>query len=703
MCREADIDRVKYYRNTVYGHAKCASVDDPTFNTYWRDIRDTLLRLGGATRYKSTIDKLETECMDPENEYHYKEALSQWKKDEENVIDKLDEVIKRLDDIKPLTMSQRKESVTEGECIVSKELLESCGMCTEKGHETKPLNHYCKNCKVSICDTCGETRHTQHTKVNIQQAAEEEKLKMKETVEQMNMQISELETQIAKTKNAFAISKRKISAARNSVRTTVEELVRVLKEHEKSTVAKLDVIEEAQQRDYKIEVERFEASVNELKRFVRNCNEILRRDTTVETLQLQQAEIERSKGVLRATKMDIYKPCHVLYLKDTNYVKNLTCADPGKVLVSNTDPQRSYVKGYADLTTAEAGCTKMFDINTMDSDGKQCYHKIDEIKVEVRGAAERDLANKIDDWMSRGTYRIRYTPDRDGEHEVTVFVNDQPLPCSPWRVHVAPHRYRFSCNFQLSRKGQFREPYAIAIDSKTGNLAVADRKKQRVRLFSTWGDHIADFGLNGSELIDPTSVAFNHSSDVLVTASGSIHCFNVSGKFKECINNKDLKFPFSLTFACDGRMVVCDTGDKSVKVLSPDGTELLHSFSVPDSDDSPWEAVFHQDMFFVSYPTAGCVKTFNKDGDFLYNIGVENSDEGQLSKPRGLVVDAYNNLVVCDEENKTLKVFKLDGTFLNVAGNRNLDCPWCIAVSPNIRWPWLFIADLNKKTVVTFE
>ena len=51
LSREADIARVKYLRNTVYAHAENASVDDVTFNTYWKKIRDTLVRLGGA-RYK---------------------------------------------------------------------------------------------------------------------------------------------------------------------------------------------------------------------------------------------------------------------------------------------------------------------------------------------------------------------------------------------------------------------------------------------------------------------------------------------------------------------------------------------------------------------------------------------------------------------------------------------------------------------------
>lgn len=84
---------------------------------------------------------------------------------------------------------------------MSKELLENSLMCIKKGHETEPLDHNCKKCKVSICDRCGKTRHTQHTKVNIQQATEEEKLK-----------ISELETQITETIKTLAIRKEKISA-----------------------------------------------------------------------------------------------------------------------------------------------------------------------------------------------------------------------------------------------------------------------------------------------------------------------------------------------------------------------------------------------------------------------------------------------------------------------------------------------------------
>ncbi|KAL9965540.1 hypothetical protein ACROYT_G029354 [Oculina patagonica] len=89
--KEANIVRVKYYRNTVYGHASQASVDDATFNTYWQDISNALVALGGAS-YGAAINNLKNECMDPDTEEHYRELLKQWKKDEDSIKDKLDEI-----------------------------------------------------------------------------------------------------------------------------------------------------------------------------------------------------------------------------------------------------------------------------------------------------------------------------------------------------------------------------------------------------------------------------------------------------------------------------------------------------------------------------------------------------------------------------------------------------------------------------------
>ena len=95
VTHEADIARIKLYRNTLYGHASQASVDDATFATCWTDIRDTLVRLGGAT-FETAIDDLKDDCMDPDIEEHYKELLKQWKVDEDSIKEKLDNMAEEL-------------------------------------------------------------------------------------------------------------------------------------------------------------------------------------------------------------------------------------------------------------------------------------------------------------------------------------------------------------------------------------------------------------------------------------------------------------------------------------------------------------------------------------------------------------------------------------------------------------------------------
>ena len=81
------------------------------------DCRALLVRLGGA-KYKAAIDDLETECLDPEVEDHYKELLSQWKKDEGNVKDKLDEVIEKLVELKTSSMTQKEKPEIEGQHLL---------------------------------------------------------------------------------------------------------------------------------------------------------------------------------------------------------------------------------------------------------------------------------------------------------------------------------------------------------------------------------------------------------------------------------------------------------------------------------------------------------------------------------------------------------------------------------------------------------
>jgi len=89
--READIARVRYFMNTVHHYADKARVSDAVFVAYCENIREMLVRLGGA-RYDVAMDKIMHQKMDPITEEHYKELLIQWKKNEDYIKGKMNEL-----------------------------------------------------------------------------------------------------------------------------------------------------------------------------------------------------------------------------------------------------------------------------------------------------------------------------------------------------------------------------------------------------------------------------------------------------------------------------------------------------------------------------------------------------------------------------------------------------------------------------------
>ena len=83
----ADITCIKFFMDRVFSHAANASIDDPTFISYWNSIKDTFLRIGG-TCYEEVIDDPTFYYMDAVLEEHYRELLTEWFKDDDCITDK---------------------------------------------------------------------------------------------------------------------------------------------------------------------------------------------------------------------------------------------------------------------------------------------------------------------------------------------------------------------------------------------------------------------------------------------------------------------------------------------------------------------------------------------------------------------------------------------------------------------------------------
>ena len=538
------------------------------------------------------------------------------------------------------------------------ELIHRPVMCSQQYHEDQPLEFYCEDCKVLICHKCTVVSHDRHSKTDTQKAAQEQKMQIADVVAKVKAEIVRYEGEINKQTDLRNKNKVEILNEEKKMTDTVEKLIGDLREHERKMKDKFREIYEAEQKHHATRLENFEMVATQLKSCFERCQSILERSFSVEILQTNHAILGLCNELLNVRKPDLYMSPHVHYLVE----KKLDLMD--RVVVTKTDPSKCLAEGQ-DSKEVKERMETYFVIVTKDSEGFQCYQKDDRIKVDILTPEEDQLITDIEDTKD-GKYIVAYTPQGSGQHGVEIVVNEQPLTGSPWIVQVHQHQYQFAFQFgsEGTGQGEFDSIYDIDVSHKTGTIAVADGRNKRIQLFTSEGKFQREIRLNG----EPLSVAFTDSGDLLTSVLGRdnrLRLFSEEGHFIEHINDKHLDKPGRLSIASDGRITTTDWPDKKIKVLSPDGNDLLQSFSTPDCDKSPEFAFYHQDKFFVSYLFANCVKVFDKTGVYLQDIGCKGSNDGQFNGPRGLVIDKYNRLIVCDVGNQRLQFFTLSGKFLS--------------------------------------
>nr|XP_058971127.1 E3 ubiquitin-protein ligase TRIM71-like [Pocillopora verrucosa] len=552
------------------------------------------------------------------------------------------------------------------------ELMHRPAMCTKKYHENEPLDYYCQDCSVCICHKCSIVSHNRHSLVELQEAAEEQKMQMTQVFARVQEKLVIVESKISEQTELMKKSEDEICAAERKVTKTVQEIIRTAKEHETAVKTKLAEIKVKQQRNYAAEIGNFQLLAAQLKSSVECGEGIVQRSIGPEILQAGHAVLGRCEELLTTQDIEVCTPQHVVYCVNVEAINNLRGLVPGQVFETNTDPSQSSAKGRG-LTKAEAGTETSFTVTTRNSKGSQCYDEQDQLTVIVRSQKGEEEETKIND-CKNGTYVVRYKPKSVGLRDISVEVNGQPLTGSPWRVQATGHQYKAIHSFGSHgiEPGQFKRPGSIAVNKRNGKIAIADPASDRVHLFDREWKYlrtIRDMGLDAEKIWFPRSVEFTTFDEVIVIHGDILEprkmlLFTEHGDFIKVIS-QHLIDPWSVSVRDDGHMIVCDRGDKSVKVLSPDGTGLVQSFKGSHGFRKPTSAVYHEDKFFVLFDSLNYVHVFNNEGLYLYDIGKEELCAGKLFFTKKFTIDAFNNLIVCDNNNnRRFQVFSLDGKFV---------------------------------------
>ena len=545
--------------------------------------------------------------------------------------------------------------------------------CQKKHHEKEELRFFCKQCEVSICNTCVVTFHEGHDKVLLQDAANEKKLSLESAIESQKEKLLQMRNLISGLQNEYIKIQGQVTHIRKSSQSFVDNLIKVVEEKKMEILKKVeDKANESferlavQQSQVENEIQLIETSIEKTETF-------LKRSSNAEIMQFNTVQEEAVGDGLRQVEDKLEDPGNFVFIANKKLIDQVNSDGVGSFFLSKTKSNNSGAVGKG-LTDVTVGLKAQFVLTTRSAENKRCYEQFTSVNMEMRNDQGHDCATGVQVQDNEdGSYNISYFAKEAGACRTSVMINGEHVSGSPFTVQVKPRQYEPVLSFGRKgsswSSGKFDCPWGVAVNERN-EIAVTDNSNNRVQIFSCNGKFIRSFGKKGvkkGEFKDPSGIAYLNNGNIVVADSFNdrLQIFTERGEYLARIGseeNPDHQFnsPMGLSVDNDGNIIVADSDNKLIKIFTPSG-QFLRKFGGEDLLVDPYHCIQKDQYFIVSDEGDHSIKVFNTDGDLVDKFGNEGKGDVEFNGPHCLSVDKAEHLMVCDCGNNIVQVLDLSG------------------------------------------
>ena len=159
----------------------------------------------------------------------------------------------------------------------------------------------------------------------------------------------------------------------------------------------------------------------------------------------------------------------------------------------------------------------------------------------------------------------------------------------------------------------------------------------------------------------PIDLTFLPNGDLAVVNSSN-NCLEIYDKRGELIRDfqQDLKIPRNVTMTRDGRIVVTDCGDKSIKTFSQEG-DLYSTWTHKQLKQPHGVAEIHDGRFVVTDSSRNTVTIHDTDGKLFSKLDPKLAHLKTFSNPCYVDVNGRNQIVFADAMNHLVHVYTAQG------------------------------------------
>ena len=574
--------------------------------------------------------------------------------------------------------------------------------CIEHGNQ--PKFFFCETCSIAICHNCTVLDHKEaagHIITGIKKATDAHRKTLEDQLRNSNAAKTEIDNAVHQLKREMQTVQNEKDHATENLVALIQFSQRQLEQCQQKATDAISQHHATQHVKLLGKQKQLQQAKGLLEAYINKSDETAKTDDISDIISSNR-KLEKAAQI---TKVDLDPR--------GNYIKSDLISDPNILNEKLRSIGQTYFKSLLPTNVAFrndeiiAGLESVITIELFNDAGDKFPFASSFLTVQIIDPQQQELPVTIS--TTHPECIMTFTPQVSGKHEISVMCLGQKIKSEQTHIMVNSNNPVLKFGEKGNGNGTFMYPVDIAMDNN-GVLYIADRDNRLIQKFSGNGTFTSQFCVN---VHDKDSTTLNMALDLnnrLIfcaeigfkeneySAKTNMLVFNLDGNFQDSCALSDFTFPLSTAINRKGNIIVSDINKKRLCKVDKKGKYIccMGDFKYP-----AFITIGDDDSIIVPDKLDDCIYIFNPDGTSKHKFGTSGTGKGQLRKPWGVATDG-DNILVSEEENNRVQVFKCNGEFVSMIESKDdpLNMPCGLVVTGD---GYVYVADFGNHCIKKYK
>ncbi|XP_070565067.1 tripartite motif-containing protein 2-like [Ptychodera flava] len=565
-------------------------------------------------------------------------------------------------------------------------LARACGECapmhvcckTETGQEKKKFfcshhpNHeiqsYCATCDVPVCIECALVEHRQpdHQLVLFEDIVVTKKADLQQSLQALQARAEHVNTGIRAVKTEITRLTEDKAEAEKKIDDQSKQMIDTILSMTEGVKMTLTEMTERKSKVLDIQLQEL-VKMDDMVRSAEKYAQTMLKYASVEEYLVFEKTVNRR--ILQLLGADVcYTPNEAGDFEfepdETPLVHNF-----GKVRTTSATGENSTITRVKSVVRVRERQKVVIDTRNRENKNVSGYRAVNATVEDAQGKIEPQEVTDYPDSCHTVTLEFK----TEGKYKLNVSVGDQILKGSPFNIKVVPQRGAVK---RLNTRTDKKPPPANDVTMNDNNcVVVADKKNGQLQILDSFGNFASSIAFpDFPKPFTPHDVVVSDDGQYFVTdgSNKQVVVCNERNELLRAFGQGQLTNPEGIALTKDGHVLVTDwqtlrkhcvkkftkTGD-FVQMFAPRGNgSLSHPYSV---------RVNSKGEMVVSDTNNHRVVVLTAFGSYAFSVGSKGSGDGQLISPHGIDIDDNDDIYVCDYGNNRISQYNSKGKFIRHA------------------------------------